>query len=164
MDGSRHDRGGGPVDDVHGAPAGAEGATGRTPHVARLKKRVEFQRASRGGRARGVAVTLQVLKRDDAGSNGGVARFGFTVTKKVGGAVERNRIRRRLRDALRAPGLAVEAGHDYVLVARREALTMRFADLVADLAGMLRLGCLPQGRRDGRGRSRAGTAARVDGR
>lgn len=66
-------------------------------------------------------------------------RVGFTVTRKVGNAVERNRARRRLRaaasevlerDALR--------GHDYVVIARRETLKRPFADLVADLAGALR--------------------------
>ena len=55
------------------------------------------------------------------------------MTKKVGGAVERNRIKRRLREALRTPGLATDAAHDYVLVARRDALTVPFAGLIADL-------------------------------
>ena len=61
-------------------------------------------------------------------------RIGFTVTRKTGGSVERNRIRRRLKEALRAAGpLEARADCDYVLVARREALTRDFAALVADL-------------------------------
>ncbi|MEE9587490.1 MAG: ribonuclease P protein component [Hyphomicrobiaceae bacterium] len=62
------------------------------------------------------------------------ARFGFTVTKKLGGAVVRNRIRRRLREAVRlvAAGHA-RAGFDYVLIARRGALKRPFADLIYDL-------------------------------
>ena len=60
------------------------------------------------------------------GSDGGQiadARFGFTVTKKVAGAVGRNRIRRRLKEALRVSGaLGARPGRDYVFVARRAAL------------------------------------------
>ena len=68
-----------------------------------------------------------------------VARVGLTVTKKTGGAVERNRIRRRLREALRhAKALSTEPETDYVLVARREALTLPFATLVADLETAVR--------------------------
>ena len=58
-------------------------------------------------------------------------RFGITVTKKVSGAVGRNRIRRRLKEALRAGGrLGALPGQDYVIIARREALTASFADLI----------------------------------
>ena len=60
-------------------------------------------------------------------------RFGLTVTKRLGKAVVRNRIRRRLREALRTGG-ANEArpGFDYVVIARAAALTRSFASLVAD--------------------------------
>ena len=76
------------------------------------------------------AFSLQGRVRADTG----LPRFGFTVTKKIGGAVERNRIRRRLKEALRlAPGLAAQAGHDYVVVARREALAAAFSDLQSEL-------------------------------
>jgi ribonuclease P protein component len=64
----------------------------------------------------------------------GLARFGFTVTKKLGCAVVRNRIRRKLRDVARlisdAQGLP---GCDYVIVARDAALRRGTADLQADL-------------------------------
>jgi ribonuclease P protein component len=65
-------------------------------------------------------------------------RFGITVTKKIGCAVVRNRIRRRLKEALRelAP-LPARHGHDYVIVARREALRMPFALLKESLATAL---------------------------
>lgn len=76
------------------------------------------------------------------------ARFGLTVTKKTGGAVERNRIRRRLREALRQPGLASEPGHDYVIVARRDALEVPFKTLVAELSKTLSQA------RDAKGRQR----------
>ncbi|MGH6842045.1 MAG: ribonuclease P protein component [Methylocella sp.] len=61
-------------------------------------------------------------------------RFGFTVTKQIGGAVERNRIRRRLKEAVRLlDPLPARPGHDYVVLARPEALCMPFQDLQGEL-------------------------------
>jgi ribonuclease P protein component len=103
----------------------------------RLRRRAEFQRVSRGRRTQVETFTLQVNARAgapplDAADNR--ARAGFTVTKKIGGAVERNRIRRRLKEALRrAEAVAPAPGHDYVLMARREALTRPFDALIADI-------------------------------
>ena len=68
--------------------------------------------------------------RDDPGP----IRIGLTVTKKNGTATERNRIRRRLREAVRQIGpVAMRPHHDYVLVGRRAALTRDFAALLDDL-------------------------------
>jgi ribonuclease P protein component len=62
-------------------------------------------------------------------------RFGFTATKKLGNAVTRNHIRRRLKEAVRlvAPD-AARPGCDYVLIARAAAATRPFATLERDLA------------------------------
>jgi ribonuclease P protein component len=99
----------------------------------RLRRRAEFRRVSRGRRHAVEAFTLQAARREDA-DEGPVARIGITVTRKVGGAVVRNRIRRRLKEALRAAtSLETQADHDYVLMARREALGRSFAGLVDDL-------------------------------
>ena len=82
------------------------------------------------------------------------ARIGFTVTKKVGNAVERNRIRRRLKEALRAASpLEARADCDYVLMARREALARPFVALVDDLRQAFRA----VGRNDKDGRRPAGS-------
>ena len=60
--------------------------------------------------------------------------FGFTVTRQVGKAVERNRIRRRLKAAVRGVGPDhAKRDFDYVLIARRPALTLEFAALVSEL-------------------------------
>lgn len=61
-------------------------------------------------------------------------RVGFTVTRKLGGAVERNRIRRRLKEAARL-GLAerVRSGRDYVIIGRPEAAVRPFSLLIGDL-------------------------------
>lgn len=69
------------------------------------------------------------------------ARIGLTVTKKLGGAVRRNRIRRRLRAAVREvfPQFA-EAGCDYVLIARGPAGDRSWGDLLDDVKrALLRL-------------------------
>lgn len=63
------------------------------------------------------------------------ARFGFTVTKQIGKAVIRNRIRRRLREAVRKLHPSCTLPHyDYVLIARAPALTCDFAELTQDLS------------------------------
>jgi ribonuclease P protein component len=99
-----------------------------------LKRRAEFLRIRKGARSAAAAFVLEAKRRTD-GALAGEARFGFTVSKKVGGAVERNRIRRRLKAAVR--GLAHEHAQrdfDYVVIARRPALDCKFAALAADLA------------------------------
>ena len=55
------------------------------------------------------------------------------MTKKIGNAVVRNRIRRRLREAVRLPPATAAAGTDYVLIGRRAALTLPFDRLITDL-------------------------------
>jgi ribonuclease P protein component len=112
-------------DDKAGPAAGTLG---------RLKRRAEFQRVARGRRKAVEAFTLQAARREDCGNAPAAARVGFTVTRKVGNAVVRNRIRRRLKEALRAARpLEADADHDYVLMARREALARSFAAIVEDL-------------------------------
>ena len=62
------------------------------------------------------------------------ARIGYTVTKKMGGAVVRNRIKRRLREAVRAvmPKYA-KPQYDYVVIARHKALACDFSELVREM-------------------------------
>ncbi|NJO54877.1 MAG: 5-methyltetrahydropteroyltriglutamate--homocysteine S-methyltransferase [Bacteroidales bacterium] len=99
----------------------------------RLRKRADFLAAQRGPRAHAGAFVLQSRNRgDDAGP-----RFGLTITKKVGTAVERNRIRRRLREILRQEGGAARPGFDYVVVARRDAINAPFAELAREFARTL---------------------------
>ncbi len=74
-----------------------------------------------------------VLQARHSGSEG--ARIGFTVSRKVGNAVERNRVRRRLREAVRrAAEGRIRDGHDYVIIGRRAALDAPYMRIVEDLA------------------------------
>ena len=101
----------------------------------RLRRRAEFVAAGKGVRMNTDAFGLQTRRRAGAAPES-QPRFGITVTKKVAPhAVDRNRIRRRLREALRlGAALSGAAGHDYVIVGRQPLLTMRFDDLQTALA------------------------------
>ena len=100
--------------------------------VGRLKKRADFVRAAKGARMTARAFVLQARKREAADVVG--PRVGFTVTKKTGHSVVRNRIRRRLREAVRlGQTLPLQPDHDYVLIARRDALSMDFRALGHEL-------------------------------
>lgn len=104
----------------------------------RLKKRADFLRAQRGVRRSAAGLTLEICLTPEPLARDGRYRIGFTASRKVGGAVQRNRAKRRLRAAAQAL-LPVE-GHqrtDYVLVARTTTLTRPFADLMKDLAQCL---------------------------
>jgi ribonuclease P protein component len=117
--------------------------------LGRLTRRADFQRVSRGRRRALDAFTLQAAARPSEDVADAVARVGFTVTKKVGNAVVRNRVRRRLKAALGAAApLEAEADCDYVLMGRREALARPFAALVHDLREAFRA----VGRNDKHGR------------
>jgi ribonuclease P protein component len=97
----------------------------------RLTRRAEFLRvAAKGRKAPMPGLVLQALKRTDDAP----ARLGFTVTKRVGNAVIRNRTRRRLKEAAR---LALHdrpvTGADLVLIGRDATRKRDFAALQADL-------------------------------
>lgn len=82
---------------------------------------------------------MQAIRRTPP--DDGPARFGFTVTKKVGSATVRNRVRRRLREAVRlAASPLAHAGFDYVLIGRVGAVQAPFQRLVDDLKrGLLKV-------------------------
>ena len=124
-----------------GARAGAnvsvrEGSA-RSAVVERLRRRSDFRAAANGARASGRAFLVQARRRDEDEA----IRIGFTVSRQVGNAVERNRVRRRLREVVRLSAATGTSrlcpGYDYVLIGRRAALAAPFGELLQDLDSAL---------------------------
>ncbi|MBK5910000.1 ribonuclease P protein component [Rhodothalassium salexigens] len=97
-----------------------------------ITERRDFLRAARQGQkaARPTVVVQAVPNRLSAAP----VRVGVTATKKLGGAVVRNRVKRRLREAARAVlSERGEAGTDYVLIGRKDTAACDYGRLVRDL-------------------------------
>ncbi len=101
------------------------------PKLETISKRADFLKAARAQSRAARRLVLQARQRGDDGA----VRVGFTVTKKVGNAVTRNRVRRRLREVarLQLAGLA-HPGFDYVLIGRKATIDRNFGSLLGDLA------------------------------
>jgi len=102
-----------------------------------MKTRADFLHAQRAGRRQSAAgLGLEVCTTPPKAVRPACARAGFTASRKVGGAVTRNRAKRRLRAAARAVlPLYAREGHDYVLVARIATVSRPYSELLDDLTG-----------------------------
>jgi ribonuclease P protein component len=100
----------------------------------RLRQRADFLAAATGLKASVTGFLLQALDRHEDGP----VRVGFTVSRKVGNAVVRNRVRRRLREVVRlTPPERMRPGYDYVLIGRRASLDLPFHRLSEDFGRAL---------------------------
>lgn len=101
-----------------------------------MRRRADFLAANRGRRAPMPGFVLLVRERDDGDP---AMRYGITVTKKIGGAVIRNRMKRRFRVLAREllPQLGV-AGADHVLIGRSDGVERDFGLLRSELEKALR--------------------------
>jgi ribonuclease P protein component len=93
---------------------------GRSPKRRRLSRSAEFDRVYRQGRSKGnrFLVLYAFPREDDAGDG---PRLGLSVGRRVGGAVDRTRVKRVLREAFWEEARRLPPGSDYVVVARRDA-------------------------------------------
>jgi len=112
---------------------------GHPVSLGRLKMRADFLRLRKGRAWRAPALVLQArCNTGKPGARENTARFGFTVTKRIGNAVIRNRARRRLKETARlVAGAHARPGYDYVVIARQGVLTRSFAQLQKDLCNAL---------------------------
>jgi len=110
--------------------------------IAHLTRRSEYLHAAAKGRKSAMpGLVLQAVfpvhQPEDAGISGDIEsrfRVGFTASRRVGGAVARNRAKRRLRAAVaRVMPERAKAGQDYVVIARTATLDRDFGDLLRDL-------------------------------
>lgn len=104
-----------------------------------IKKSADFQQAAKQSRRwSGACFTVLCRKREDTE---GPFRLGLTASRKVGGAVVRNRAKRRLREVVRgyikSQGEGALKGMDIVIIARTACATVPYETLVADFASAM---------------------------
>jgi len=101
----------------------------------RLSRSAEFDRVYRQGRSHGNrALVLYAFPRGDDAP----ARLGLSVSRRVGGAVERNRVKRLIREAFDADSGTLPAGHDVVVVARPASRELAEREGLAGISASLR--------------------------
>jgi ribonuclease P protein component len=104
-----------------------------------LKSRPDFLRVQSGGRRfRRDRIVVLVDRRGGASADSGSSvRVGYTVSRRVGNAVVRNRVRRRLREIVRLQQEQLVAGFDYVIVGQPAAAQAGYLALADELAALL---------------------------
>jgi ribonuclease P protein component len=109
--------------------------SGRAPRRRRLSRSAEFDRVYRQGRSKGNRfLVLYAFPREEEDDN---PRLGLSVSRRVGGAVDRNRVKRVLREAFWAEADRLPDGADYVVVARPDSLDLAEREGMEGVRGAL---------------------------
>jgi ribonuclease P protein component len=104
------------------------------PRAGRLLKHSDFERVYKQGRRHFSShLTVFYLPQATDGTGGSVSRVGFTVGRVLGGAVQRNRIKRRLREAVRLRRSILKAGVDIVINPKKSILTLEFTTVLEEV-------------------------------
>jgi len=106
------------------------------PKNQRLLRHAEFERVYKQGRRHFAAhlTVFYVARSGETGEHSVGTRVGFTVSKALGGAVQRNRMKRRLREAVRLEGVSPGLNADIVINPKRTLLTVEFSELRKEVA------------------------------
>jgi ribonuclease P protein component len=104
------------------------------PRTARLLRRIEYVAVYRGGKRRSSSQFVIFVRRNGTAHT----RFGSSVKKALGGAVVRNRIRRRIREILRLHRSEIPTGWDIVIHPRASVARIEFSRLTEELLSLLR--------------------------
>ena len=104
------------------------------PREVRLVRRGEFDAVYRAGKRRSSSHFTVFFRANELPQS----RFGFSIKKVLGGAVVRNRIRRRLREIVRCHRLEIPAGWDIVIHPKNAVARAEFAALTSDLLRLLK--------------------------
>ena len=106
--------------------------------IRKLTRRSEFLACAKAPYCAKGAIVVQARPRED---DDALVRVGFTATKRIGGAVQRNRAKRRMREAARQIlPLMATPGTDYVIIARNGVITRDWTRLLDDVkSALLRL-------------------------
>ena len=115
-------------------PRGAEAGGATFPRESRLVRKSEFDAVYRAGKRRSSSHYTVFFRANEQPQS----RFGFSIKKTLGGAVVRNRIRRRLREMVRCHRLEIPAGWDIVIHPKTTVASAGFAALAADLLRLLK--------------------------
>jgi len=102
-------------------------------HATHVRKRAEFERIQRNGERVQTARFVLIFARNVEGD--APARLGVTASRKIGGAVVRNRAKRLVRGAFRETRDLFAPGIDLVVIVRRSLAGLRLADVVAEWRG-----------------------------
>jgi ribonuclease P protein component len=106
----------------------------RPAKVGKLVRKAEFDAVYRAGKRRSSSHFTVFFRGNELPQS----RFGFSIKKALGGAVVRNRIRRRLREMVRGHRLEIPAGWDIVIHPKSSVARAEFAALTADLLRLLK--------------------------
>ena len=112
----------------------ASGIGERLEFTTSLKRNHEFKRLYNKGKSAASQCAVVYLRRNGSNQN----HLGVTVSAKLGGAVQRNRIRRRIKEIYRINEALLTAGYDIVIVARLRSRLAGFKELESSILSLLR--------------------------
>jgi ribonuclease P protein component len=100
----------------------------------RLRRNRDFQRVRRHGTSHASPIMVLAFLRNELD----YSRFGFVVSKRLGKAVQRNRLKRRLREATRLRMDQIKPGFDLIVIARTKINQASYQEISDSLDGLLR--------------------------